>query len=86
MVALIWHRTSAYSIAAFGTDYAVSRAVCLDTCSGELVERWSAWVGPPAPEPPRGHQAKMPELLGVRASAAAAKALCDQHRITRGEP
>jgi hypothetical protein len=74
--ALRWHRTSAYSIAAAGTDYAVSRTVCLDTHSGELVDRFSAWVGPLLSEQPRG----------IRASAAAAKALCELHRSQQPTP
>jgi hypothetical protein len=84
--ALRWHRTSDYSIAAAGTDYAVSRTVGLDTHSGELVERFSAWVGPLLSEQPRGIPCQMPTLLGIRASAAAAKALCELHQSQQPTP
>lgn len=84
--ALRWHRTSDYSIAAVGTDYAVSRTVGLDTHSGELVERFSAWCGLDLAEQPRGIPCHPAELLGIRASAAAAKALCELHRSQQPPP
>jgi hypothetical protein len=81
--ALTWHRTSAYSIASAEGDYAVCRTVGLDTHSGELVERFSAWYGLDLLEQPR-ETAHPAELLGIRPSAAAAKALCVAHRGRSG--
>lgn len=74
-----WHKTSTYSIAAVEADYAVSRAQVIDDLSGELVDRYSAWFGPDLLAQPRA-TARPAQLLGIRHTAAEAKALCETHR------
>jgi hypothetical protein len=78
-----WHKTSPYSIAAVEADYAVSRAQVIDDMSGELVDRYSAWVGPDLLAQPR-ETARPAQLLGIRRSAAEAKALCETHAAAAG--
>jgi hypothetical protein len=73
-----WHRTSDYSVAANEADYAVARSVVLDFDSGELVDRFSAWFGMDLLAQPRA-TSRPAELLGIRATAAEAKALCATH-------
>lgn len=71
-----WHATTPYSIAS--GDYAISRAVVLDLETGELVDRYSVWFGLDLLQQPRD-RARPAQLLGVRASAVEAKALCAFH-------
>jgi hypothetical protein len=77
---LNWRRTSAHSIAAEGTDYAIARATVHDGETGALAERFTAWHGPLLREQPR-ETSRMPTLLGVRRTAAEAKALCLAHHL-----
>lgn len=78
MSALVWRRTSPYSIAAVGTDYAVSRARVPDPETHALVDRFTAWHGPELLAQPR-ETARPARILGVRGTAAEAKALCEAH-------
>lgn len=71
-----WRRTSATSIAA-GPLYAVSRAL-VPGDGGQLVERFTAWYGPDLLAQPR-ETSKPAALLGVFASANAAKTACKVH-------
>lgn len=75
---LIWRKTSPYSIAAVGTDYAVSRALVPDPDTQELVDRFTAWHGPELLAQPR-ETSRPARILGVRRTAAEAKALCEEH-------
>jgi hypothetical protein len=76
-----WVRSSAYSVAC--EDYGVSKATVLDLETGELAERFSAWYGPDLLAQPRA-TARPATLLGIRQSAAEAKALCATHQAERG--
>jgi hypothetical protein len=75
---MTWHRTSSRSVAS--GPYAVSRSTVLDATTGGLVDRYSAWHGLDLAEQPRGAPCQPAELLGIRGSAAEAKALCEAHR------
>ncbi len=77
---MMWHKTSPYSIAAGEQgEYAVSRATVLDTATRALVDRFSAWYVLPQPEESR-YTGRPAQLLGIRQSAAEAKAVCQAHR------
>ena len=78
-----WHKTSPYSIAAVDADYAVSRTHVMDDVSGELVDRFTAWHGLGLSEQPKGRGVP-PSILGIRHTAAEAKALCEAHRGSHG--
>jgi hypothetical protein len=83
MTALIWRRSSAYSVTAGEQgEYAVSRATVLDATTGCLVERFSAWYGLDLLEQERA-TARPAQLLGIFGSAGEAKALCEAHRGSR---
>jgi hypothetical protein len=71
-----WHRTSNYSVAC--GPYAVSHATVLEFDTGELADRYSAWCGLDLLEQPR-ETSRPAKLLGIRRTAAEAKALCEAH-------
>jgi hypothetical protein len=82
VTAVRWRKSSEHSIAAVGADYAVSRATILDLATHTLVDRFSAWFGPNLLDQPR-ETSRPAELLGIRTSAAEAKALCLEHQARR---
>lgn len=77
---LTWRRTSAYSIAADGTDYAVSRAVVLDVETGELADKFTAWHGKNLIDQPR-ETARPARILSVCRTEEEARALCERHHL-----
>lgn len=78
-----WHKTSDYSAAS--GEYAISMAVIPHRETGVLEHRFAAWYGPDLLEQPR-EKARPAELLGIRATAAEAKALCGAHLATMDVP
>jgi len=81
---LQWIRDGQYCVRAVGTDYAVSRSTVQDEATRAMVTRYCAWHGPDLDDQPR-ETARPAQLIGVCASAADAKALCELHR-TRQVP